>query len=433
MEKEKKLSKNETIKQESDFLRGTIAEALQEDSTHFSEENIQVLKFHGMYQQDDRDLRRQLTKEGKERAYSMMIRARIPGGILSAQQYLQFDRLSEQYGNQTMRITTRQTFQLHGILKDNLKATIQGINDVLITTLGGCGDQVRNTICCADPTDDNLHREIRNDLLKLVDKFGAKTNAYHEIWLDGEPVSFEEQQNEEPFYKDVYMPRKFKLGFAVEGDNCSDVYSNDLGMVAHPDGDSVAGYTLLIGGSMGRTATDKNTYPRLASPLCFVTREQLEETCEAILTVQRDHGNRENRRFARFKYLIDKMGLDWVKAQVEQHLGRELRPPRELTWHNVDDHLGWHQHGDDKWYLGIFVENGRVKDWPHLQLKTVLREIISEYKPTVRLTTQQNILLCDLRKEDRLPIEAKLKQAGVKLKDEISVTKLSSMACPALP
>jgi sulfite reductase (ferredoxin) len=430
-----KVSKVEIIKQQGSHLRGTIAEALEDGTTNFTEDNWQLLKFHGIYQQDDRDYRAIARKEGKEKQYSMMIRARIPGGFLTPQAYLQFDRLADSYGNQTMRITTRQTFQLHGVLKQNVKATIQGIHDVLVTTLGGCGDQVRNTISCANPIDDVIHQQMRSDLLQVVDIFSAKTNAYHEIWLDGAKISPDEVQNEEPLYGDAYMPRKFKFGFTLEGDNCCDVYSNDVGIVAHPDknGQFIEGYTLLVGGSMGRTATDKQTYPRLATPIAYVHRAELFETCKAIFTIQRDFGNRLNRRLARFKYLLDERGMEWFAEELTRRVGRSLLPPRKLAWQNADDHLGWHAHGDGKYFLGLYIENGRINDTPGMKLKTVLRKIISEYQPSVRLTTQQNILLCDLKLQDRAAIEQLLQIAGVTLSDKISPSRLNAMACPALP
>lgn len=433
-----KESKNEGIKRDSRHLRGTIAEALADGSSHFSEENIQVLKFHGMYQQDDRDLRATARKEGREKFYSMMIRARIPGGVLTPEAYLQFDKLSDTYGNGTMRITTRQTFQLHGILKDVVKPTLQGIHEVLLTTLGGCGDQVRNIISCADPAQDALHQEIREDLLLLVDKLSAKTKAYHEIWLDGEKVEFDDEksfEDEEPLYKETYLPRKFKLGFTVEGHNCSDVYANDLGIVAHKDGTGahVAGYTLLVGGGMGRTPSDKDTYPRLGTPASFVTRDELVEVCTEIVKIQRDFGNRSERRYSRFKYLLDTNGLDWFTDELTRRLGRKLAPPRSLVWESAHDHLGWHSQGDGLYYLGIFVQNGRLADFANLPLKSVLRDIVEKYHPTVRLTTQQNLILCNLSAGDQAAIEQTLRSAGVKLLDKVTRTLEYSMACPALP
>ncbi|MCF8565525.1 NADPH-dependent assimilatory sulfite reductase hemoprotein subunit [Alicyclobacillus tolerans] len=444
-----KLSKVEVIKLEGNQLRGTIAESLNDGTPNFEEENIQQLKFHGVYQQDDRDLRKQLRKEGKERHYMMMIRARIPGGILNADQYLQFDDISERYGNQTMRITTRQTFQLHGVLKGDLKATIKAINDALVTTLGGCGDQVRNTIACAMPRREPYAQTVREDLMGLVDRFAAKTHAYHEIWLDGEKVDLATEDpetpkvsqssiasgaSEEPLYGRAYLPRKFKIGFTYEGDNCADVYSNDLGIVAHVEDGEVAGYTLLIGGGMGRTASDENTYPRLASPFAFVTRAQLAYTCEAIVTVQRDFGNRENRKFARMKYLIDTMGLDWFKKQVEERVGFLLTPPRPLVWQSFEDHLGWHLHGDSsQGFLGLFIANGRIKDEGDYKLKSVLREIVREYRPTIHLTTQQNLILEGIAESDRPAVEKRLREAGLPLVDDLSALRKNAMACPAMP
>ncbi|KRW92673.1 sulfite reductase [Alicyclobacillus tengchongensis] len=432
MEEEKKLSKIEHIKRESRFLRGSIQEALEDGSSHFSEENIQVLKFHGTYQQDDRDLRKQLTKEGKERHYMMMIRARIPGGVLNADQYLQFDRLSDEYGNGTMRITTRQTFQLHGVLKGNLKATIRAINDVLITTLGGCGDQVRNTVGCAFPHEGPFYDAVRRDILALVDSVSAKTHAYHEIWLDGERVDPEVDRQQETLYGETYLPRKFKIAFAYEGDNCADIYSNDIGLIAHRDGDQVAGYTLVIGGGMGRPASDKQTAPHLAKPFCFVTPDKLIDVCRAVISIQRDYGNRENRKFARMKYLVLERGIPWFREEAERRLGYALEDPRELVWHSADDHLGEIVQGD-KVHLGLFIENGRIVDKPGMALKSVLREIMMAYRPGVRLTTQQNLILTDLTREQAAEVATKLEEAGVKLASSYTPVKVRSMACPALP
>ncbi|GMA64878.1 NADPH-dependent assimilatory sulfite reductase hemoprotein subunit [Alicyclobacillus fastidiosus] len=431
---QEKVSKVEVIKQNGNFLRGTIEEALTDDKTFFEDENVQQLKFHGVYQQDDRDLRSVLRKEGKEKHYRMMVRARIPGGVLTPEQYLVFDRLADEYNEYgSLRITTRQTIQLHGVIKRNLKPTIQALNEVLVTTLGGCGDQVRNTVCCAAPGHQIYHKEVRRDLLQLVNAVSAKTNAYHEIWLDGEKVPLSDELNEEPLYGAVYLPRKFKLGFAVEGDNCIDVYTNDIGIVAHIDEKRISGYTLLVGGGMGRTASDKLSYPRLATPICFVNRDQLIETVVTIIGIQRDYGNRIERRYARFKYLLDTRGLEWFQQEMESRLNRELVPPRELTWNRANDHLGWHTERVGRSYIGIFVENGRIKDTAELRLKSVLREIVEHFRPTVRLTTQQNIILSDIENSNRSVIEQKLREAGVALAETLSKTKLSAMACVALP
>lgn len=435
---EENISKIEIIKRQSRQLRGTIKEALSDEQNKFSEDNVQVLKFHGVYQQDDRDLRAQLTKEGKDRHYSMMIRARIPGGVLSPDQYLTFDRLADEYSDyKNIRITTRQTLQLHGILKGDLKTTIKTLNEALVTTLGACGDSGRNTICCAEPGDEPFRAEMQHDVLALADRLSAKTNAYHEIWIDGEPVQLADDKSEEPLYGEVYLPRKFKVAIVPEGDNCLDVYDNDLGLVAHIESGHIRGYTVLVGGGMGRMALDQDTYPRLASPLCYVARDEAIElildTCVAIVTIERDYGDRSNRRFARMKYLIDRRGLEWFREEVETRLGRKLEPPRPLKWHNGHDHLGWHRERDGISYLGIFIPYGRIKDTETMQLKSVLRDIVHDFRPIVRFTSQQNVILSGIANELRPAIEERLRAAGVPLPEELSNVRQNTMACVSLP
>jgi sulfite reductase (ferredoxin) len=435
---DEKVSKIELIKRKSRYLRGTIKEELQNNEPKFSEDNVQVLKFHGVYQQDDRDLRGRLKKEGKERHYSMMIRARIPGGVLTPEQYLVFDRLADQYSDyKNMRITTRQTLQLHGILKGDLKTTIKELNEALVTTLGACGDSGRNTICCAEPGDEPYRHEMRHDLLALADRLSAKTNAYHEIWIDGEPVQLADGETEEPLYGEVYLPRKFKVAMVPEGDNCLDVYDNDIGLVAHVKDGHIEGYTVLVGGGMGRTASDQETYPRLASPLCYVERDKavgtILDTCVAIVTIERDFGDRSNRRFARMKYLIDRRGLDWFREEVETRLGRKLDPPRQLEWRNGNDHLGWHKEREGVSYLGLYIPYGRIKDTETMKLKSALRDIIREFQPIVRFTSQQNVILSGIPDELRSVVEHRLQSAGVPLPGELSKIRKNSMACVSLP
>lgn len=435
---DEKISKVELIKRQSRHLRGTIKESLQDDQPKFSEDNVQVLKFHGVYQQDDRDLRPQLKKEGKERHYSMMIRARIPGGVLSPDQYLVFDRLADEYTDyKNMRITTRQTLQLHGILKGDLKTTIKTLNEALVTTLGACGDSGRNTICCAEPGDEPFRAEMSHDVLALADRLSAKTNAYHEIWVDGEPVQLKEGITEEPLYGEVYLPRKFKVAIVPEGDNCLDVYDNDLGLVAHIKDGHIEGYTVMVGGGMGRMALDQDTYPRLASPLCYVARDEavdlILDTCVAIVTIERDFGDRTNRRFARMKYLIDRRGLEWFREEVETRLGRNLDTPRQLVWHSGHDHLGWRREREGISYLGLFVPYGRIKDTETMQLKSAIRSIVREFQPTVRFTSQQNVILSGIADELKSIVEERLRTAGVPLPDELSNVQQNTMACVSLP
>ncbi len=422
----------EEIKKHSRHLRGSIVEELVNGKTYFTEESIQLLKFHGMYQQDDRDLRQQLKKDGKEKAYSMMIRARIPGGVLTSNAYLTFDRLSEQYGNNTLRITTRQTFQIHGILKTDVEQTIRSLHDTMVTTLGGCGDQVRNILLCPAPHEGLFYEQLRTQLELLVDELSAKTAAYHEIWLDGEKVA-SSQEEEEPLYGQTYLPRKFKLAIAVEQDNCLDVYANDLGIVAHREGDAVSGYTLLVGGGMGRNHTKKDTYPRVATPLCFILPDDLVETVVAIVSIQRDYGNRSDRQHSRFKYLLDERGLPWFSQELQKILGRSLTPARDLTWSQTTDHLGWHKQGENTWFLGLPIQNGRIRDTDSLQLKTALRRVVERFSPEIHLTTSQNMLLCHLREDDKPFIESMLREHGVQLVEDLSLIERYAMACPALP
>ncbi len=426
------VSEVEIIKQESQHLRGSIAQELLNGDPFFTESSRQLLKFHGIYQQDDRDLRKQMRKEGKDKYYMMMVRARIPGGNLSADQYLRFAEISDEYGNGTMRITTRQTIQLHGILKENLKQTIGSLNEALVTTLNGCGDQARNSTTCAAPIHDSLHQEIHEDLQAIVVRVGAKTNAYHEIWLDGEQIQFD-QKEEEPLYKEAYLPRKFKFCIGIEGDNCLDVYSNDTAFIAHQENGHVVGYTVLSGGSMGRSASIKTTYARLASPIAYIPRADIVDVAVAILTVFRDFGNREDRRYARLKYLLDSKGIEWFRKEVENRIGYELADPRTLTWHSADDHLGWHEQGDGQWFFGLFIENGRIQDTDEFKLKTVLKEIVQKWNPSVTLTTQQNIILSGFTQANRPELEALLRAAHVKTPSDLSKTLLNSMACVGLP
>lgn len=432
-ETEKKPSAVEVVKRQSHHLRGAITEELANDSATFTEASRQLLKFHGVYPQDDRDLRRSLRQAGKEPRHIMMVRARIPGGILSAEQYLTCDDVTSRYGGGSLRITTRQTFQFHYVLKSNLQSTIRELNAALVTTLNGCGDQARNVISCAEPMTGSAYEELACDRAALVAAIGAKTNAYQEIWLDGQKIAEDAQETEEPLYGDVYLPRKFKFGFALAGDNCVDIYSNDIGLVAHVDDGHISGYTLLAGGGMGRSAGVKATYARLASPLGFIPRGDLVPAALAALTVFRDFGNRSDRRFARLKYLLDDRGLVWFRDEVASRLGRRLAAPRPLLWQRAEDHLGWNPQGDGHWYLGLFVENGRITDGHEGTLKSALRTIVERWRPEVHLTTQQNIILAGFLPKDRSAVETVLKAAGVRLPWEVSKTRRNAMACVGLP
>lgn len=428
------LSAVETIKAGSRALRGRIATELRERTTHFSDDTGQILKFHGIYQQDDRDRRREARRLGHDKHHMMMIRTRVPGGVVSADAYLAHDRIAQEWGNGTLRITTRQDFQLHGVLKGDLHRSIRAINDALLTTLGGCGDQVRNIICCPAPLHDPLRAAVRRCLPQLVDGLTPTTRAYMEIWLDGELAASAGPEPLDPLYGDSYLPRKFKTAIAIEGDNCVDVYANDLGLVARAGGDGqLEGFEVLVGGGLGRTANKPSTWPAVARQLGFVDAGNVVEVARAVVGVQRDHGNRVDRRHARLKYLIADRGVDWFRTQVEARLSRPLQSSRPLRWTGAADHLGWQSQGDGRFCYGLWVENGRIHDHEDQHLGSALRQLVSTLRCEIRLTPQQNLLLTGLRASDRRRVVATLRDAGVSLAEDLPVALTHSMACPAYP
>jgi len=427
-------SKVEHIKIDSHYLRGQIVEELSQPTSRFAEDQVQLIKFHGMYQQEDRDARQSRKAAGAEKAYQFMIRSRIPGGALTAEQYLTHDQLSSLYGNETIRITTRQGIQLHGILKGDIRATIQGINQSLLSTLAACGDVNRNVMACPAPVATRAQARVQEIAHQIAMHLAPRSQAYHEIWLDGEKVhTVEEPQDVEPIYGSTYLPRKFKIGVAFPGDNCVDVYTQDVGLIAELADDELAGFTLLIGGGMGSTHGKKETYPRAASPFCYVTPDEVLSVVETIVTVQRDYGDRTNRKHARMKYVVEERGVAWFRAQVEERLGRALQDPHEVVLHDVEDHLGWHRQGDGNWFLGLHVENGRVKDTENIRLRSGLRRVIETFRPGVRLTGQQNILLIDIAPTQRAAIESLLSEYGVSTDPHAAGAYRFAMACPALP
>jgi sulfite reductase (ferredoxin) len=428
-------SKNETIKARSQHLRGTIKEELQEDTPAFTEEAVNILKFHGVYQQDDRDRRKEARALGLGKAHMMMIRTRVPGGVVSPEGYLAHDDIAGRWGNGTLRVTTRQDFQLHGVVKSDLHDTIKSINEALMTTLGGCGDQERNIMCCPAPIEDDFRQAVRVELARLVPALTPSTRAYAEIWIDGELTTSTAPPDEtEPLYGEQYLPRKFKTAIVLEGDNCVDAYANDLALVAmRAPGGGVAGWNVLVGGGLGRTHNKPDTYPAVAVPMAFVEPDQVVETARAVVIVQRDFGDRTNRRHARLKYLVAERGVDWFREQVQGHLDFPLQAPRELHWEPVDDHLGWHKQGDRRWFYGLYVENGRIGDAGEVRLRTALRSIVDELRLVVHLTAQQNVILTGVRASDRGRVESILRDHGVPLSEDVSRTLRNSMACPAYP
>ncbi len=432
MSDEVKLSKFEGVKEASRYLRGTLAEELANSEPCISEDAANLLKFHGSYQQDNRDHR---GKEGKE--YIFMVRSRIPGGKLTAAQFLAELDLCEKYGNGTLRITDRQGFQIHGVHKGDLKATIRGINEAKLSTIAACGDVCRNFMCCPAPY---KHNPIRTEMQAMADALAAhfrpRTQAYYEIWLKDDQTSekvHEVVEDFEPIYGQTYLPRKFKMGIALPEDNCIDVYAQDLGFLAIVEGGRIIGYNVLPGGSMGMTPARKDTFPAVAKRLAFVPPEQVIPVAEAIVKVQRDFGNRADRKLARMKYLIANWGLEKFKAKVEEYYGAPLPAPHPADVTDVDDHIGWHEQGDGRLFLGINVDNGRIKDEGSCRLKTALRVLLARYPVDARLTPLQGMILCDLEPSWRAEIETILRDHGVPLVEDLTLVERFAIACPAYP
>ncbi len=432
----------EEIKIASRYLSEGVREQLENENANVDETGYQLLKFSGIYQQDNRDLRPQLRKQGKDRDYSFMVRSKAPAGILSAEQYLVHDRLCDSHGDGTMRFTTRQGIQLHGVVKGDLKPLIQELNQALVTTLAACGDVNRNVMGCPAPQKDREHALIDQVCRELEAHLLPRSAAYYDLWIDGEKqqvpvppaVSNKATADEqEPIYGKTYLPRKFKIGVAFPHDNCVDVFTQDIGIVPVLEGETLRGYDLLVGGGMGMSHTDDTTFPRLAEPLGFVAPDALIATVEAIVTVQRDFGNRENRKRARMKYLVDEWGIEKFRATVQERLEHEIQPWVDVGEFSVDDHLGWREQGDGRYYFGVPVENGRIKDAGEMRLRSGLRAILEHFRCEVRITAQHNLLLVDLKEEDEEPLRAMLREYGIRTKEEITKARRYSIACPALP
>lgn len=444
-----KLSKIETLKTNSNFLREPVASELQEDTTHFSEQAIQILKFHGSYQQDNRDNR----VKGQEKDYQMMLRTRSPGGFIPPQLYLTLDRLADEYGSHTLRATTRQGFQLHGILKKNLKATIAAIIENMGSTLGACGDLNRNVMAPPAPFRDRPEYDYaRTYANNIADLLTPQTGAYYEIWLDGEKaVSAEENpkvkaarsadgtgmtyaEGEEPIYGTTYMPRKFKCAVTVPGDNSVDLFSQDLSLVVIcSKKGKLKGFNVYAGGGLGRTHNKEETFARLADPIGYVDKGDVYELVKAVVATQRDYGDRVQRRHARMKYLLHDWGVDKFRRTVEGYFGKPIEPIKTLPPFRYQDFLGWHKQGDGKWFVGLSIQNGRVLDTETLKLRSALREIVQRFETPMLVTPHQNVLLYDISSAARAEITGILQQAGVRSETEIDPLERYAMACPALP
>ncbi len=434
---EQKLSANEHIKTDSDYLRGTIREGLGTEVTGaFSDDDQQLIKFHGFYQQDDRDLRNERKEQKLEPLYSFMLRARVPGGVCTPEQWLGVDKIaSELTSSNSIRLTTRQTFQYHGIPKRNLKTIIQGLDREALDSIAACGDVNRNVMCNPNPVESKLHQQAYFWAKKLSDHLLPHTRAYAEIWLDEEKLlSTEDEQPAavEPVYGKTYLPRKFKMAVAVPPDNDVDVYTNDLGFIAVAQEGELVGFNLVAGGGMGSTHGEVETFPRLADDFGFIKAEDTIKFAEAVMTVQRDWGNRSNRKRSRLKYTIVDHGFEAFKAEVEKRAGVKFAPKREVVIGDRGDRYGWVKGIDNHWHLTLFIEGGRVKDTQGKLLQTGLREIAKIHKGDFRMTSNQNIIISKVADEDKAEIEALARKYGL-MGQVITATRGHSIACVALP
>ncbi|MGB3809454.1 MAG: assimilatory sulfite reductase (NADPH) hemoprotein subunit [Parvibaculum sp.] len=427
-----KLHDNERLKDRSNYLRGTIEESLRAPLTGaVTHDDTKLMKFHGIYQQDDRDLRDERRRQKLEPAYQFMVRVRLAGGVCSTAQWLKIDELARNYGGSTLRMTTRQTFQFHGILKPNLKNTIKGLNDALLDTIAACGDDTRGIMCSVNPHLSALHAEIYDLAKRTSNHVIPKTRAYHEIWLDGEKI--ETSASEDPMYGRTYLPRKFKFGFVIPPINDIDVYAQDVGFIAIAEGEKLLGFNICVGGGMGNTDNSPETYPRLADVIGFFPADKVLEIAEAAATIQRDYGDRVNRAHARFKYTIDDKGLDWFKAELEKRVGFALEKARPYTFKTNGDDYGWTQGSDGLWHFTMFVENGRIRNTTGHQIMTALREIARVHKGEFRLTPNQNLIVSNVTEADKPHIADMLAAYGLDTSIHASALRLNSMACVALP
>ncbi|MGH8665904.1 MAG: NADPH-dependent assimilatory sulfite reductase hemoprotein subunit [Burkholderiales bacterium] len=427
-----KLSADEALKAGSDQLRGTIATGLLDELTGAVPGNDpKLMKFHGIYQQDDRDLRDERRRQKLEPAYQFMVRVRLPGGVCTPRQWLKLDQLARAHGRETLRLTTRQTFQFHWVLKRDLRATLQGLHAVLLDTIAACGDDARGVMCAVNPRLSALHDVVQTLAKQASDHAIPRMRAYHEIWYGEQRVA--SSGPEEPFYGRTYMPRKFKIGFAVPPVNDIDVYAQDLGFIAIGSAGKLNGFNVAIGGGMGRTDRVPETYPRLADVIGYVPASQLLATVDAVMSVQRDYGDRRDRAHARFKYTIDDKGLDWIKGEIESRQGFALQPAHPYRFTSNGDDFGWVEGADGYGHYTLFIENGRIANRQGCRVMDGLREIARHHRGTLRLTPNQNLIIADVAPAERARIQALLDEHGLDALNRQSALRLNSMACVALP
>lgn len=428
-----KLPKAEKIKRDSRYLRGTIAEGLADAATGaIAESDTKLTKFHGSYLQDDRDLRDERRRQKLEPLYQFMVRLRLPGGVLTPQQWLGLDRIADDCANATLRLTTRQTFQFHGVFKERLAPLIRQVNDLGLDTRGACGDVNRNVVCNANPHRSAVHRDLRYLCQEISDRLRLRTSAYGEIWLGEEPV-YRVGQEEEPFYGDTYLPRKFKIALALPPENDCDVFANDIGLIAIAGKDGITGFNVAVGGGMGMTYGEPGTYPRLATVAGFVPRDRIVDACEAICAIQRDHGDRNNRAHARFKYTLDDHGMDWFHDRFREYHGEAMAGPREFSFSHNGDRLGWSRGSNGKCHLTLFIENGRVADFDHLPLRTALREIARVNPGEFRVTCNQNLVIANISSRQRPQIEKLVSHYRLDDGSRGSPLRHHAMSCVAFP
>jgi sulfite reductase (NADPH) hemoprotein beta-component len=428
-----KLTRNEELKAGAPTLAGSIAATIADASQdHFSQDDYEFLKFHGVYQQDDRDLRKTAKK------YIMMVRTSIPGGVLTAPQWVAFDNLAANYGNNTLRITTRQCIQFHGIVKSNLRSLIKGLNDVMISTIAACGDVKRNVMAPPTPAYTLACTQVLEDCRRVNEALKPRTKAYHAIWIDGVQLNLEDPENKnftDPVYGQNYLPRKFKVAFAIPPSNDMDVFTNCLGFIAIVENEKLLGYNVAVGGGMGRSHGNIQTYPRLADVIGFVPPDKLVDVARAVLAIHRDFGDRTDRKHARLKYVIAERGADWARDEVNKRSGFTLEPARPYRFTSSTDMYGWHQGVDGKWFLTVFVETGRVKDIEGRKMKTALRQVAEKF-PGIefRLSANQNMVLANIDEEDKDAINEILVEHGIKTgHKQTGPLHAAALACPALP
>jgi sulfite reductase (NADPH) hemoprotein beta-component len=427
-----KQAEVERIKDESNYLRGTLVKSLQDPLTGaLADDDTQLCKYHGIYQQDDRDLRDERRRQKLEPRYQFMVRIRVPGGVCTPTQWLEVDRIANTWCNNTIRLTSRQAYQLHGIVKRDLKKTIADINAALLDTLAACGDVNRNVMCNPNPHQSRLHAEAYEYARRISEHLTPRTTAYHEIWLDEELLS-SSRQDEEPIYGKRYLPRKFKIAVAIPPSNDVDLFANDLGFIAIAENDHLLGFNVTVGGGLSMTHGEPETYPRLADLIGYCPKNKTLQVAEEIVKIQRDFGDRSHRKHARFKYTIEDRGIDWLKFELNRRLGWNLEPPRPFVFEHSGDRYGWVEGTNDTWHYTLFIQNGRILDTGVYPMMTGLREIAEVHDGDFRLTANQNLIIGQVSSKRKPVIDALLEKHRL-ANGHQTVLRLNSMACVAFP